>query len=64
MPATQSSSGRSAVKSRFVPTKELHMEHTVITQASPDIAPEGIINAMTSRIPELKREKPRFGFIT
>jgi hypothetical protein len=61
MPATQGSSGRSAVKSRFVSTKELHMEHTVIAQASPDIAPEGVINAISSRIPELKGEKPRFG---
>jgi hypothetical protein len=37
------------------------MQNILSSQASPDISPEGIINAMSSRIPELEGGKPRFG---
>lgn len=36
------------------------MEHTEIAQASPGIAPEGVINAMSGTIPELEGGGPRF----
>jgi hypothetical protein len=36
------------------------MEYTEIAQASPDIAPEGVVNFVSGRIPELKEGKPRF----
>jgi hypothetical protein len=36
------------------------MEHTLIAQASPDIAPEGVINAVSSRIPMVRLKNRRF----
>lgn len=37
------------------------MEHTVIAQASPDISPEGVVNAVSGRFAELGVGKLRFG---
>lgn len=38
----------------------MSIEHGLTVQLSPDIAPEGVVNVVSGRIPELKGGKPRF----
>ena len=38
----------------------MNIEHSLIVQLSPDIAPERVVNVVLGRLPELKGGKPRF----